>query len=140
MKEPRLEPPDPLAGLVSPPAPPALRQKVLAAAQVALLEAPRPTDAWTRVWESRSARLAWATVLLLLLGGHALVSRPHTVRPATPPPAALASATRSAEAEIAAIGRLPRLDLDARPLRAETEPPAPRRVPPVPVPAKETRS
>ena len=138
MTEPRLEPPTPLAGLAPPAAPPELREKVLAAARTALLEPPRRPDAWARLWESRAARLAWAASVLLLLGGHALVPRPHAGRPAAPPPAALAA--RGADAEIAAIGRLPRLDLDARPLRAEAGPPAPHRVPPAHAPAKETRS
>jgi len=133
MKEPRLDPSNPLAGLAPPAAPPELREKVLAAARAALLEPPRRPDAWARLWESRAARLAWAASVLLLLGGHALVPRPHAGRPA-------ALAARGADAEIAAIGRLPRLDLDARPLRAEARPPAPHRVPPAHAPAKETRS
>ena len=133
MKEPRLDPSNPLAGLAPPAAPPELREKVLAAARAALLEPPRRPDVWARLWESRAARLAWAASVLLLLGGHALVPRPHAGRPA-------ALAARGADAEIAAIGRLPRLDLDARPLRAEAGPPAPHRVPPAHTPAKETRS
>lgn len=133
MKEPRLDPSNPLAGLAPPAAPPELREKVLAAARAALLEPPRRPDAWARLWESRAARLAWAASVLLLLGGHALVPRPHAGRPA-------ALAARGADAEIAAIGRLPRLDLDARPLRAEAGPPATHRVPPAHAPAKETRS
>lgn len=140
MKDPRTPPPAPLAGLAPPAAPPELREKVLAAARAALLEPPPSPDAWSRLWESRVARLAWAAAVLLLLGGHALVSRSHEDRTPAPTSTALADATRSTDAEIAAIGRLPRLDLDARPLSAEPPLPTPRHVPPAHAPAKETRS
>ena len=139
MTEPRLDPPDPLAALAPPAAPPELRGRVLSAAHAALLEPPIPEDPWNRIWESRAARLAWAAAVLLLLGGNALVPRPLDVRPA-PSANVLARFAPGPEAEIAAIGRLPRLDLDARPLRAEAGSPVPRHVPPAHAPAKETRS
>jgi len=132
--------PDPLAGLTPSAAPPELKAGVLAATRAALLEPPLPVDLFSRVWENRSLRLAWAASVLLLLGGHALVSRSPAAPPVTPPPAAVARSVRSAEAELAAIGRLPRLDLDARPQRVEALPPALPDVPPAHAPEKETRS
>ena len=135
-----IDPPDPLAGLTPSAAPPELKARVLAATRAALLEPPLPVDLFSRVWENRPLRLAWAASVLLLLGGHALVPRSQAAPPVTPPPAALARSARGAEAELAAIGRLPRLDLDARPLRAEAAPRALPDVPPALVPEKETRS
>lgn len=136
MTGPRIDPPGPLAGLSPPAPPPELRARVLDAARAALLEPPPPADPWSRVWESRSLRVAWAASVLLLLAGHALVPR---VRPAAPP-AVLARSGQAAEAEVAAIGRLPRLDVDARPLRAGADLPARHPAPPARAPGKETRS
>lgn len=139
MMGPQNEPPDPLAGLTPSAAPPELKTRVLAATRSAFLEPPPPVDLFSRVWENRPLRLAWAASVLLLLGGHALVPRSTAAPPVTPPPTAVARSVRSAEAELAAIGRLPRLDLDARPLRAEA-PPSLSDVPPAHAPEKETRS
>lgn len=136
----QIDPPDPLAGLSPPSAPPELKARVLAATRSALREPPPPVDLLNRIWESRPLRLAWAASVLLLLAGHALVPRSPAAPPVTPPPAAVARSAGGAEAELAAIGRLPRLDLDARPLRAEVAPPALPHVLPAHAPGKETRS
>jgi hypothetical protein len=140
MNEPRHEPPNPLAGLAPPAAPPGLREKVLAAAGMALLEPPLPVDRWSRIWENPAGRLAWAAAVVLLLGGHALVPGTRAARPADLSPAALARSARGAEAEILAIVSLPRIDLDARPLRTDSDPTPRRHVPPPRSAQKETPS
>jgi len=54
-----------------PPAPPPqLRSRVLAAAREKKAETP---DLWSRIWNHRGLRLAWATAAVLLLAGHLLV-------------------------------------------------------------------
>jgi hypothetical protein len=130
---------DPLAGLAPPGAPPDLRARVLAASRAALLAAPARPDLWTLLWVSRPLRLAWAASLLLLLAGHVVLVRPSRPRieAATLPPSRSVS---EAEAELAAIGRLPRLDPDARSLRSgPAEPPSPSR-PPEPGKPEENRT
>lgn len=115
MNEKRGTPADPLAGFAPPPAPPELRARVLAASRAALLAGPARPDRWSLLWESRPLRLAWAASLLLLLAGHALLVGPGS----SPVEAAALPLSRSvsgADAELAAIGRLPRLDPDVRSL------------------------
>ena len=107
--------PDPLEGLAPPGAPPELRARVLAASRAALLAEPEPRDRWTLLWTSRPLRLAWAASFLLLIAGHAALApsgRPQG-QAATP---SLSRPVSEADAELAAIGHLPRLDPDARPL------------------------
>lgn len=139
MKETRGTPADPLAGLAPPGAPPELRVRVLAASRAALLAEPEPRDRWKTIWESRPLRLAWAASFLLLLGGHAVLVRPSHSRTerATLP---LSRSVREADAELAAIGRLPRLDPDARPLTAGADEPSTRSLPSFPEPPKEKRT
>jgi len=64
-----------LAGLEPPPPPAGLRVRAVAAARERMAAAPAP-DLWTRIWNNRGLRLAWAAAVVLLLAGHALVS-PH---------------------------------------------------------------
>ncbi len=133
--------PDPLEGLAPPGAPPELRARVLAASRAALLAEPEPRDRWKTVWESRPFRLAWAASFLLLLAGHAVLvpsGRPQG-QAATP---SVPRSASEADAELAAIGHLPRLDPDARPLSAGAGAgePSTRSLPSLPEPPKEKRT
>ena len=108
---------NPLGGLAPPGAPPELRARVLAASRVALRAEPSRPDRWSLLWASRPLRLAWAASVLLLLAGHAVLVRPsHPRIEAAALP--LSRSVSDADTELAAIGRLPRLDPDARSLRA----------------------
>lgn len=107
-----MTPLDPLCRLldsVEPPAPPAgLEARSLAAACTALARAARRPDLWTRLWESRPARLAWAATLAALVLGHVALSRPRPGVDAQPAlPAFLAGSIR--DAELAEVATLPRL-------------------------------
>ncbi|HQR66777.1 MAG TPA: hypothetical protein PLB02_05235, partial [Thermoanaerobaculia bacterium] len=51
--------PSPFSGLEASGPPPDLREKVLAVAREALAEE-AGRDVWTRIWESRPLRVAWA--------------------------------------------------------------------------------
>ncbi len=97
-----------LGGLVPPEPPGELHGDVMRAATAALArEAPR--DLWTRLWESRPLRLAWAAGVLLLLLANALVPRAASFSGMRgPAPAAAAD-------ELDSIARLPRIDLDTLP-------------------------
>lgn len=113
MNEKRPAPADPLAGFAPPGAPPELKARVLAASRAALLDGPVSRDRWALLWENRPLRLAWAASLLLLLAGHAVLlapGRPQGEAAALP----LSRSVSGADAELAAIGRLPRLDPEAR--------------------------
>lgn len=57
-------------GLEVPAPPPHLRARVLEAARADKTET---VDVWTRIWNIRGLRLAWAASVLLLLAGHVLV-------------------------------------------------------------------
>ncbi len=94
-------------GDLQPPAPsPELRRRVLAAARAAMT-GDRAADPWLRVWTSRPLRVAWAVVVIGLIGGNLLVgadSRSAPPRSALP---AIAAVGQSDElAEIAELGRL----------------------------------
>ncbi|MBI5441313.1 MAG: hypothetical protein HY900_08900 [Deltaproteobacteria bacterium] len=106
---------DPLAGLTPPGAPPELKARVLATSRAALLAAPAPPDRWSLLWASRPLRLAWAATVLLLVAGHIALVRPSHPREESAAVPLLRAASE-ADAELAAIGRLPRLDPDARSL------------------------
>ncbi len=97
-----------LGGLVPPEPPGELHGEVMQAAVAALArEAPR--DLWTRLWESRPLRLAWAAVVLLLLLGNLVAPRAtSTFRMRGIAPAAAAD-------ELDSIARLPRIDLETLP-------------------------
>jgi hypothetical protein len=49
--------------------PASLRERALAMAEQAMGERERP-DAWRSIWESRSLRLAWAALVVLLLAAN----------------------------------------------------------------------
>jgi hypothetical protein len=59
-----LEPPQP---------PPDLRSKALAAARARMSAEPNP-DIWSRIWNHRGLRLAWAATVVLLVAGHVMVA------------------------------------------------------------------
>lgn len=104
----------PISGL-EPPGPPAeLRGKVLALAREALAEE-AVRDVWTRIWGSRSLRLAWVAAASLLLLGNVAVSARR------PPGGAAVSRTgaeaeREAARELAALVALPPIDEAVQPL------------------------
>lgn len=92
---------DPPFGELNVPGPPeALRERVMQAAGAALERDPAP-DVWSRVWESRAARLAWAISVAGLLVAHAYV---------TPREAAPREIASFDEEEITELARLPRID------------------------------
>jgi hypothetical protein len=74
-----------LAGLEPPPPPAGLRAQAVAAARERLAAAPAP-DPWSRIWNNRALRLAWAAAVVLLLAAHALVSRNPGTAPMPNPP------------------------------------------------------
>ena len=101
-------------GLRPPAPPPELRRKVLRTAAEAL--AAEPTrDIWTRVWESRPLRLAWAASVLILLAGHLLVSAHAPWRGAARSHPS-AETSREAGRELATVVTLPPIDETAEPL------------------------
>ena len=61
-----------MEGLEPPQPPPELRSKTLAAARERM-EAKSLPDVWSRVWNHRRLRLAWAAAAVLLLAGHVLL-------------------------------------------------------------------
>jgi len=63
-----------LPGLEPPPPPAGLRARAVAAARERMVAAPAP-DLWTRIWNNRALRLAWAAAVTLLLAAHAMVGR-----------------------------------------------------------------
>jgi hypothetical protein len=63
-----------LAGLEPPPPPGGLRARAVAAARERMAAAPAP-DLWSRIWNNRGLRVAWAAAVVLLLAAHVLVSR-----------------------------------------------------------------
>jgi hypothetical protein len=130
---------NPLEGLAPPGAPPELKARVLAASRAALRTEPARPDRWSLLWANRPLRLAWAASILLLLAGHVVLVRPNhpQIEAAARPPSRSAS---EADAELAAIGRLPRLDPDARSLRTGPVEPHRPSSPPEPRKPKENRT
>jgi hypothetical protein len=113
--------PDPVRRLldrVEPPPPPDdLEARSLAAARTAMARTPARTVLWTRLWESRAARLAWAAAVAGLVLGHVVLSLPNRQAAARPgPPMLLAGTATDAELIEATqllrlrSGRLPQLD------------------------------
>lgn len=96
--------PDALRDLRVPTAPSELRHRVIGAARAAF-ERPAPPPWWDRIWESRTARLAWSAAVLLLIAGHlAFGSRvPNRAQPRV----ADRSETEAVREEIA----LPRIEI-----------------------------
>jgi hypothetical protein len=103
-----------LLATLQPPGPPAgLQERVLSGARDALTrEAGR--DAWTRIWESRPLRIAWVSAVVVLVVFNIGITELRSRRSSDGTQAARAE--RRANGELAAIGRLPRLDESARPL------------------------
>lgn len=99
--------PDPLFENLAPPDPsPELRQRTLAVAREALGRA-ESSDIWTRVWNSRSAHLAWAASIGVLVFGHLVVGdalRSGSASPALP--LAAAAGANDELAEVVDLGRL----------------------------------
>jgi len=96
-----------LRGL-QPPRPPAgLRERVLASATAARAKAPA-TDAWTRIWEHRGVRLAWAACTAALLIGHVVVSLEGLRRPSRTTPTAFAPLP--SDDELQAVAALPPIE------------------------------
>jgi len=74
-----------LAGLEPPPPPAGLRARAVAAARERMAAPPAP-DLWSRIWNNRGLRLAWAAAGVLLLAAHVVVSRdPKTAFTSNPP-------------------------------------------------------
>lgn len=118
---------DHLSGSLTPPqAPPELRQRVLTAARQTMgQEAPR--DLWTRIWESRPIRLAWAASIGALIFGHLVIGGAVSAGPAQPAiPLAAAVGADDELAEIIGLQRvtvdLPRWELVARDAPSPTDP------------------
>jgi hypothetical protein len=62
-----------MEGLEPPQPPPELRSRTLAAAREQLAADAAP-DAWSRIWNHRGMRLAWAATVAVLLAGHVLAT------------------------------------------------------------------
>ena len=92
-----------LRGFGLPPLPDGLGEASLLAAREALSAAP-PSDVWTRLVRSRTARLAWAACVALLFFLHlVLPGRAGQERPASPGSPPL-------DPEVGAVATLPRID------------------------------
>jgi hypothetical protein len=63
-----------IEGLEPPRTPTGLRTRVLEAARDHMET--RSPDPWSRIWNHRGIRLAWAATVVLLLAGHAIVAPP----------------------------------------------------------------
>jgi hypothetical protein len=102
-----------VAGLALPEPPRGLQERVLGGARQALArEAGR--DVWTRIWESRLLRVAWALSVVVLVICHVGIAELRSGRASAARQAA--QSAREGNGELAAFGRLPRLDENARPL------------------------
>jgi hypothetical protein len=101
----------PLDGVRPSGAPAGLRGETLRAARAALAGGSR--DVWTRIARSRLLRLAWAAVVVALLGAHLLLSLP---RRGVPLPAEVVPrlATGSDPAALDLV-RMAAIDSSARP-------------------------
>ena len=123
------------SGLKVPEPPEELRHQVLSRAGQVLEGRPR-RDPWTRIWESRPARLAWITSVLALTVWHVAV--PVGDSGAGGDRATSTGRASEIQEDFAAITNLPRLSLDATPITAasrtleetEADPRSP--VPPAP--------
>lgn len=117
---------DHLSGnLIPPQAPPELRQRVLSAARQTMGQA-APRDLWTRIWESRPIRLAWAASIGALIFGHLVIGGAVSAGPAQPAiPLAAAVGADDELAEIIDLQHvtvdLPRWELVARDAPSPTD-------------------
>jgi hypothetical protein len=94
---------------VEPPHPPSdLEARSLAEARAAMARPAVRTDLWTRLWNSRTARLAWAAAVAALVLGHVILSVPARVGSARPG-APLYLAGNALDPELAEATELPRL-------------------------------
>ena len=99
------------AGLGPPPPPADVRARALSAARQKMAETPAP-DLWSRIWNNRGIRLAWAVTVVLLVAGHVLVS-PNPGAGFTPSPTVLAGDQR--DEQFLEILRQVRINADAHP-------------------------
>lgn len=128
----------PFSGLVPPAPPAALRERVLQKAREALARE-GGSDVWTRIWECRPLRVAWAAATLLLVAAHLII----TVRPPASPRRASEPAVAPVwdpEGELAAVAGLSPLNEELLPrLDASAIAPAVRPGPAPSAPAKRIR-
>ncbi len=96
-----------LNGMEPPVPPPELRELALRPA-VQALQRPAVPDLWTRLWQSRPLRLAWAGCTTLLLLGHLVVTLLQA-KPITSQPPGRLFAHSPSDPELAEIVELPRL-------------------------------
>ena len=103
-----------LSALNPPEVPNGLCERAMSAAARGLGEDALPADVWSRLWHSRSLRLAWTVSIAALVAGHVLLSLHRTERHAVERPAA-GGTVSTQDPEIRAIAALPRIDLEAIP-------------------------
>jgi hypothetical protein len=109
----------PFAGLSEAKPPEDLRGRVLQAAGEALRRE-SAADPWTRIWESRPARLAWSAGVVALALCHLMVPAEPTASDRDSLP--MARTAIGENGELAAVTALPRLSLDARPAAGRARP------------------
>lgn len=101
---------DPFRGLRPPVAPAELEERALrAAGQATPVAAP---SVWQRLWESRGARLCWATAVASLLIAHAVLSLGGSPPPVTQTPVFAVTAAVS-ELGLEPVVTVARIDPDA---------------------------
>lgn len=103
-----------LRGLVPAPPPPEVRERVLTAARAARTSGPLGRDLWSRIWESRPLRLAWAATVVVLLVANVVLALHRPGGGAATAPVA-AARHDGPDPELAAIAQLPPLRLDVLP-------------------------
>ena len=112
---------------LTPPVPPSeLRGRVLTAARDAMARGDSP-DMWTRIWESRPARLAWAASIGALIFAHLVIGGSVSAGPAEPAfPLAAAAGSNDELSEIIGLQRmtadLPGWEIPSRIADAQTDP------------------
>ena len=103
-----------LDGLEPPGPPPELRNRVLGATTESRADVVH-ADRWTRLWQNRALRLAWAASVVGLVAAHLLISV-SPERQAVASPQALNRAFGEPDAELVSISTLPRFGYNVRPL------------------------
>jgi hypothetical protein len=106
-------------GLRVPEPPEGLRRQALSRSKQALKNGARP-DIWSRIWESRQARLAWGSSVVALAVCHLLLPAGGDRRAGEP--STVAERAGTYDEELAVIADLPRLTLDARTLAGAVQP------------------
>ncbi len=127
MKEHRDEVARLLAAIEEPEPPRSLRGRALTGADVAWARPPAP-DRWSRTWNSRPLRLAWAAVVVLLVAANLALGTGSRARPPASP-AAAAAQERAGLKELQAVVELPRIRLGSAGLDAPEGRPAGARIP-----------